>query len=323
MRPISRRKPGTNITRLIVINGFKTGLDIAPAGSITLPLDITTNLPTVHQDYNSLYYAVDQKEGIVSIKVRDKNDQQLRLTTITLDYLRVLRYTVNRSIVFKDNKWVIEDLSFYNLDETGGNLPDINTDEVALIWANHIVNGDSNRLNIKPSAGQMTNPSSSEVGAEILLMQGAQAQLSLANMELGSARSALDQANVTIDNFIQRAWDFLEANFSHLEAPAKRNMLRQFGVIYITTGIPNRLTFLVKNTSGNALPEATATIEQSGSEAIANNEGRVDIQTNVLGPITIVVQYPGKQKARIEFTIPDDAEEQTFTLPDVILEDNV
>ena len=76
--------------------------------------------------------------------------------------------------------------------------------------------------------------------------------------------------------------------------------------------------------SGDTLaPVALVYLEQSGAEATANEDGRVLISTNLVGPILLTLQYPGKQKTEVSFEIPEDAEDQTFELPDAVMEDNV
>jgi len=161
------------------------------------------------------------------------------------------------------------------------------------------------------------------VSAQLVIAEASRDEVAAKNQELAQARNQVNLVNPQVDVFIKRAWDFLEANFSSMEAPARRNVLRQFGVVFITRGIPNNLTFTVKDTAGNTLAGTLAFIEQSGAEASANEDGRVLLTTNVVGPIIIVLQYPGKQKQEVTFEIPEDAEDQTFELPDVVMQDNV
>ena len=323
MTVISRALPQSNSGRRNALNNLKSGIDGAPAGTVVLPPDVTTDLPLLRTGYNTKSLAVETAEAIALQFISYKNRDFLCLSTVTLDFLKVVRITVNRSLVFGNGVWEQSDLNYYNLDETGYNLPTLRTEEEIRTWAESVINGESSRLIAKPTASGMTNPLASEVSAQLVIAEASRDEVAAKNQELAQARNQVNLVNPQVDVFIKRAWDFLEANFSSMEAPARRNVLRQFGVVFITRGIPNNLTFTVKDTAGNTLAGTLAFIEQSGAEASANEDGRVLLTTNVVGPIIIVLQYPGKQKQEVTFEIPEDAEDQTFELPDVVMQDNV
>jgi len=323
MSVISRLLPNSNVSRQNALANLEIGIDGAPVGTVVLPADVTTDLPLLKGNYSIKYLAVEGAEGASLLFIGYRKKEFIRLSTVTLDFLKVVRISVNRSVVFGNGSYEEADLNFYNLDETGNNLPVIYTDEDAMNWANSVVNGEIARLAANPASSGMTNPLSTEVAAQKALLVTARTNVSVKNQLLSEARAVLNLLNPTVDIFIKRAWDFLEANFSYMEAPAKRSRLREFGVVYISRGAPNMLTFLVKDINNLPLAEAVAVVEESGGDATANVEGRILITTQLVGLVHIVIQYPGKQKNRIEFEISEDAEDQTFTLPDVILEDNI
>lgn len=317
MSAITRRLPNSNISRLAAINGFKLAIDNLPAGTITLPADITTNLPTVHTNYNAGYNAVTAAEADFSIKTADKTAAAFKLRIITSDFLKVLRITVDRSVSFEDGLWDAADTSYYNLDETGGNLPDMRSDENLSYWANEVITGEAARKAAKPTAPDMSNPAAAEVTALYTPLQTALGLVVVSASALSTARNNLNTHNPAIDQFITRAWNFLDANYGNLEESAKRNMLRQFGVVYTTTGNPNTFTFIVKDDAGATLEGAKAVLIESGAEAFANEDGRVNLETNTVGPVQLLISYPGKQNRTALYTIPDTDHGQTYDLGEI------
>ena len=319
MGDITRRLPNSNITRLSAIRELKLSIDALPVGTVTLPPDMITNLPMVVTTYSNAYDTVTSGEAELSLRVATKGGHFLRLKTATIDFLKVLRITIDRSLVMEDGQWAAADTSYYNLDETGGNLPDIRTDEKLQYWANEVVNGEAARKAAKPAAPDMSNPSAMQVSALITPFQGAMSAVVIATNALTTARNNLHLLNPDVDAFIVRAWDFLEANYSNLDNSAKRNMLRQFGVTYVSNGTPNTITLLVKDATAAPLEGAKMVVIESGAEAFANEEGRISLQTASVGALQLLLSYPGKTNQTIPLTIPDTAEGETFNLPDVVM----
>ena len=321
MSTISRRMPNSNISYLAAINALKLAIDNLPPGTITLPADITTDLPLIHTAYNQKYNLVTTAEAEFSIKTGLKNKAAFKLKTITIDFLKVLRITVDRSVSFEDGIWAAADISYYNLDETGGNLPDIRSDEKIIYWANEVVTGDAARKAAAASSPDMVNPTAAEVAALYTPMQTAMGAVILSASFLSSARNNLNSHSTDVAQFITRAWDFLDANYGNLEESAKRNILRQYGVTYTSTGTPNTFTFIVKDAAGTNLEGAKIVLIQSGAEAFTNEDGRVTLETNSVGPVKLLISYPGKQNHTALYTIPDTDHGQTYDLGTITLAD--
>lgn len=319
MAAISRRLPQSNIARLTAIRSLKLAVDSLPPAAITLPPDVITSLPQALSEYTNVYDTIIPLEAALNEKIAIKNNALLRIKTFTVDFIKVLRITVDRSVLFADGQYAETDTDYYNLDETGGNLPNLRNEELIIQWANNMVNGEAARKAAKPGAPDMANPSAADINAATPPFTAALGQIVAATNLLTNARNKINTTNPDADRFILRAWDFLEANYSNLEDSAKRNILRQFGVTYVSNGTPNTITFLVKNTEGAALEGAKTVIGETGSETFANAEGRINIETQFLGNLNLLVSYPGKTTQTIPLTIPDTAEGQTFNLPDVVL----
>jgi hypothetical protein len=314
MSTISRRLPISNIARLKAINTFKTAYDATPSGTFTFPADVVTDLPVIQGNYQTNYYAVDTKESAVLQAIEGRKGFFGKLNLSVNHFLQVVRLTILRSVLFEDGNWQLSDENYYNLDSTGGNLPDINTEEDALIWANHVVQGEADRKVAKPAAPDMVNPTAAFVGTQIGPLQTAIGLVAAKTLELTTTRNQLNGLSVEADAFILKVWNFLDANTSGLEDSTRRNLLRQYGVVYISTGIPNIITAHLTKPDGTPLQGAEATIEQTGGSATSNSDGLVQISTNALGTLNVIVKFPGYAQLSASVTIPDNAEEQTFNL---------
>ncbi len=314
MSTITRRLPYTNIARLKAINTFKTAYDATPPGTLTLPADIITNLPLMQSDYSTKYYNVEAKEAALTLAQSLEGEDADKLGLIVNHFLQVMRFTVTRSVAFEDGNWAENDIDYYNLDETGGNMPDINTVEDILVWAGHVVNGEAARKTDKPAAPDMTNPTSLEVNALIAPVTARTGAVVAATVALTASRSQLEEQNQDADKFILSSWNFMEANLTSLDAAARRNVLRQYGVVFISTGIPNIIKAHVKHPNGTYLEGAVATIEQTGATATSNSDGLFEISSTALGTLSILITFPGLSNKAVTLLVPDDAEEQVFDL---------
>lgn len=319
---ITRRLPNSNISRFRALKRLFRALGF-PASAGVLSPDVATIITDAEPIYTAAFNLVDEKEAEWLRLVDLQTKPYAKLGVFVSHFIQVLKLTIKRAIIDEQGDWLDSDLSFYNLDSTGGNLPDLRAQEAIREWAQFLITGETNRLASRPTAVAMSNPAITDVQMRLNNLVLLSNSTSNAALALTTERGNLDRFNRDADAIILRAWNFLDAHYSNLEDSLKRTALRQWGVVFISEGKPNVISFIVKNIAGEVLQGAVGIIEETGSEDIANEDGRVELNTTVLGPISIVVQYPGKQKARIEYTIPDDAEEQTFTLPDVILEDNV
>jgi len=319
---ITRRLPNSHISRFRALKRLFTALGFPSSAGVLSP-NVAADVTEFQPIYTVAYLLVDLKEAEWMRLVDLQTKPYAKLGVFVSHFIQVLKLTIKRAIIDEEGDWLHSDMAFYNLDSTGGNLPDLRAQEAIRDWAQFLIAGEADRLASRPTAVAMTNPAITDLQtrySNVLLHSNATSDAALA---LVAERGNLDRKNMNADEVILRTWNFLDAHYSNLEDSLKRTALRQWGVVFVSQGNPNIITFLVKNTAGEVLAGATAIIEESGSEDIANEDGRIELNTTVLGPITIVAQFPGKQKTRVEYSIPDDAENQTLTLPDVVLEDNV
>jgi len=291
-----------------------------PAGTITMPPGIVADLPVVNLAYNNKYHQVNLDETTLALAIEVKNIAGGKVRLLVNNFLQVLRITVVRSVALNDGDWQANDVDYYNLDETGGNLPDISTDEDALEWANIIVQGEADRIAAKPTAPPMTNPTAAQVNAFIAPFETAIDAVSAANTAITNSRSDLVDYNITADAFILEVWNYLDANTSKLSDSARRNILRTYGVVFISLGTPNIIKAHVKRASDNSnLIGAIATIQETGATVTANADGLIEISSTALGPLTVLFTFPGLADQTLPVTIPDDAEGQTFDLGTVVM----
>lgn len=306
--------PQSNITRQRALSNFSDALQAIGSGTVSLPPDVIADLPGLVLNYGSEYQAVDNNEAGTTAAIATKNTAVGRLRLVVLDFLKVLRLSINRSVVLGDGQFRATDGTFYNLDSTGGDLPLLLTDDEVEEWANSIVAGEANRLNTYPTSPAMTNPDVALVSTLLTAYQAAKSAATLADHNLSLARNKLNNRNPTVDAFIRRAWDFLEANFSHMEPPARRDVLRGFGVVYVSQGQPNTITYVLKDENNQPLVGAKAVLAETGAEAVSNPEGRLEMATNAVGTVHIENNFADRPKLILTTTIAEDLQGATIDL---------
>lgn len=291
---------------------------MAPGTSFLLPA-IATKLIDVKPIYKQFVQERDNLDALWKAKAKTKTDQIGITEMFVRDFFKVLKITINRSVKLNNGQWATDDINFYNLDETGGNLPENLTEIEVLAWAEKITVGEANRILAKPTAPAMVNPSAAEVTAEAVVAQPLVAASSQAQAALADKRRDIDEANPEIDLLMDSVWSLVQIHYQKSPKETQREMLRNWGAIYAGVGEPNTLTVLVKDSAGAPLEGADMVLLETEGTATANPEGRVNLQTKVVGNITLRFSYPGKDDLDVPATIADDAEGTTIDLGTVTL----
>jgi len=314
------KQPLRSVTgRLIaLIKAFGMQTTLPPGTTILLP-DVATKLIDAMPIYDQLVQDRDNLDAIWK-DIAGKKAQEIGVTEMfVIDFFKVLKITINRSVKLNNGQWAASDINFYNLDETGGNIPVDMTESEVLVWAEKIKDGEANRLLAKPTAPAMTNPTAADVTlvadeAKPWISQSSQAQSLLTGK-----RAEINEANLGLDSLLESVWGFVQIHYQMVPKETQREMLRNWGVMYAGVGEPNTLTVLVKDSAGAPLEGADMVLLETDGSATANPEGRANLQTRVVGNITLRFSYPGKDNLDLPVTIADDAEGTTIDLGTIVL----
>ena len=286
---------------------------------ILLP-NVATQLIDAMPIYDQLVAERDYRDAIWKDTAGKKTALIAKTELFVIDFFKVLKITINRSVKLNNGQWAASDINFYNLDETGGNIPDDMTESEALMWAEKIKDGEAALLLAKPTALAMTNPTAAEVTTAADEAKPYIAQTSQAQAQLNNTREELNEANVQLDALLETVWSYVEARYKTQPIETQREMLRNWGVVYATVGTPNTLTLLVKDSAGAPLEGADVVLLESDGTTSSNPEGRANLETRVVGAVTLRISFPGKANKDVASTIPDDAEGTTIDLGIVILD---
>jgi hypothetical protein len=291
-----------------------------PAGEVILLPNVVTQLNDATPIYDQLVVDRDNLEALWKQQAGNKTNKFFITELYVIDFFKVLKITINRSVKLADGKWEASDINFYNLDETGGIIPDDMTEADVLLWAKKIKDGEANRLLAKPTAPAMVNPSAAEVTAAADVAKPLIELTSNALDLLNAKRAQLKEANVQVDLILKTVWTSVESRYAAYDADTLRDTLRGWGVVYGTVGEANTLTALVKDSAGEPLEGASVVLLETEGTTTANPEGRVSLETRTVGNITLRFSYPGKADKDVPVTIDDEAEGTTIDLGIVVLE---
>lgn len=291
-----------------------------PAGEVVLLPNVVTQLNDATPIYDQLAKDVVLLETTWKDVARDKTKKIGVTEMYVTDFFKVLKITVNRSVKLADGKYSEGDISYYDLDETGGLIPVDMTEAQVLEWAEKIKTGEANRLLAKPTAPAMVNPSAAEVTAAADVAKPTPTLTSNALDQLNAKRAEVNDANAQVDLILKTVWTSVESRYAAYDADTLRDTLRGWGVVYGTVGEPNTLTALVKDSAGEPLEGADMVLLETEGTTTANPEGRVSLETRTVGNVTLRFSYPGKEDKDVPVTIDDEAEGTTIDLGIVVLE---
>lgn len=311
MANLTRKLPGTDISRQRALNTAKNKNDITTPGTGPLTANTETRLNAMNGNYNSaLTDRANAKAGqTANTPVKDAAIENLRM--YVSHFIQVFNLGVRRSV------YVAAHRSFYQLNVNSEALPNMEDEDDVLLWANRLVTGDAQR--ILAGGAAMANPSI----AQVTTVQTATVTIfnahSLLSEALDTAEEALAALNDDTDSLIKRVWDEVETFFGEEEPSSKRENARRWGVIYVTSGAPATLTGLVKE-AGVGRPNTEVLLVETGLTAITNAEGRYSMQTNFTGNCVLAVHGgpPDNPTGNVDVTIPEHADAITINVDDIL-----
>jgi len=307
---ITRRLPQSNLARQKALNQAKEKQSTVPPGSEVLRATTVTTLSSQTPVYNNALQDVAVAQSNLSGNTADKDPKMEDSRMFTSQFIQVFNFGVRRK------KYPANHRAHYQLAVDSEAVPNLDAEADVLLWGQRIVDGDVTRL--AAGGAPMTNPDAAEVDAkQDAALAAFNLQSTLADA-LDAKQELVDDLNVDADTLIKRVWDEVESFYNDEAPDSKRANAREWGVVYITEGVTNTVTGLVKNTGGVPQPGADVVIVQSGADTVTNPEGRYSQPTNLTGTITIRVTL-GTLKGETTVVIPENAEGQTINVGDIVV----
>jgi len=293
----ARKLPNSNISRKKAMNALvkKNNSVVAPLTSALTAATIT-RLNIDNTNFNAAYAAVTAAKA-ARIKARDA----AVTSRVSLhDYIGVYFKTMNSNIVLDTMPNTAR--SYYGLSISNKKLPLVDTDERLLFWSNEILTGDAAR--VLAGGVAMANPTIAEFTAIFVATDIVLETLSTAKTALSTAQTALNGLRTEADSLILQGWNEVETTFSGLEASAKRTAAREWGVKYISIGLPAVVTGIITDSvTGLPLAKVKVHIGGSNTKVLTDEFGRYSINTNLYGDLELITTLKDYDEGITDFSM--------------------
>jgi len=283
MGTISRRLPQSKKTRNQALRQAKDKKDSNPPSGNILTAATTTRLDAIEPAYKAAMEEVAQKEFGLKIQTGIKNLAYVLLQKNT----RVFIKSFNNGIEL--GNYNANGLVAYQLP-TGGTLPKFTSEQELLEVGAKLIAGDAVRASAGGAAMMLPN-----IADYTTIYDDFKIQLAIQSNkkdELDTAQEVVDALNDEADAVIKKVWDEVETYYNEEVKESQRANAREWGVVYITTGIkPSIISGTMLNAVTNLpLPQsANPEVYMEGPDLTAsvNADGSYSIETTYLGTSNI------------------------------------
>jgi hypothetical protein len=281
MSYITRQLPETSEDRQKALHlAENKRLSIPPAKN-PLTAGTTSRLTAILADYNTKNQAIANAKLAYSSGTPQKDTAGNTLRTFISHFIQVFNLGVARG------KYPAAHRSAYELPIDSAALPELTSDSDLLLWGSRIVTGDANRLVAGGLA--MTNPDAAEVDAAKGIFHTLFTDQSNRKDALDNAQETLEAILDEADKVIRKIWDELEAHYNEETDESRRENMREWGVIYVTTGKQKTMSGII---TYNGAPSAGLFVRfKSGKKsAEVNAAGSYSISTRLMNNQKVVVE---------------------------------
>lgn len=313
MSSISRNLPETIEDRWEAIALARNKRDSLLPGTNPLSAATNTRLDNIWTDMNTKRTTLVTAKAAYSNNTVAKNTAGTALRLLDSHFIQVFNFGVTRG------KYPKADRSFYTLPVEDSPLPDLKKDTDALKWANYIVEGDA----LRTAAGglPMSNPDIVEMNTAKSAFSTLFTNQSTLKDALDNAQEALEAIEPEADKVIRKIWDELEAFYNEETDESRRENMREWGVVYVTTGNPKVLSGTV---TYNGAPGVGLVVrfKRGKNKTTANAAGAYSLNTSLMGDYKIVIEKLDEfdevvKRWEFEITLPESGDRtENFTVND-------
>ena len=292
----SRHIPNSNIGRQKALNAMvaKNNSFIAPAVSALTPATII-RLNIDNTNYNNAMSAVTVAEGVCSRAMELVITNRALLHDNVMAFVRSLDSCISLGTMPKAAR------ADYGLNTTNKKFPIINTDVKLLLWAQKIIDGDATRVTAGGIA--MTYPTIIAFNLVFNATKTALTALNSANSVLVEKQHAVTALQTETDSIILHGWNEVETHYSDLDASAKRNASRLYGVKYISVGSTAVVSGIVTDSvTGLPLPNVKVRISGGSNKTLTDDLGKFTLNTNLYGDLELLTDLVAYTEGITDFT---------------------
>lgn len=281
MSYISRYLPETSEDRQKALHLAENKRLSIPAAQNPLTANTTLRLTAILADYNTKTQAIVNARLAYSSGTPQKDGAGNTLRTFISHFIQVFNLGVARG------KYPAAHRSAYELPIDSAALPELTSDSDLLLWANRIVTGDATRL---ANGGlPMTNPDAAEVDAAKGIFNALFTNQSNLKDALDNAQEALDGILDEADKVIRKVWDELETHYNEETDESRRENMREWGVVYVTTGNEKTMSGTITY-NGNPGAGLYVRFKSGKKSAQANATGNYSITTRLMENQKVIIE---------------------------------
>ena len=252
---ISRKLPSTNISRQFAMTAAKSKKDSTPTGGNLLSADTTIRLESDSVNYNTLMAAVTVAQTLQGTDSKKVDTQRVQLHNYISGYFGTLNNGIHLGLIPRSNR------AMYGIDINNDRIPDLGTDAQLMNWGQQVIDGDARRITAGGIA--MAYPTMVEFTAVFTPAKLAITAISNSKTALINAQKAVNDVNAATDKTIVRVWDEIETSLSDYETAAMRSSAREWGVKYVSQGLPAIITGICLD-SVSGLPVGNVVLHLDG-----------------------------------------------------------
>ncbi len=288
---VVRRLPNTDAGRALALDRAAIKLSITAPADIVLTAQSQTRLAAIRPTFNTNLVLRGQALGNQTVATPGKDSARRVAALFISHYVQ----GCDKAAMRGETGFFKADRSYFQLDGTNFDIPDLENDNEVLLWGPRIIDGDALRI----AAGKpvMPFPAIADVTAKYNLFSTAFGDYSLLKTAYDNAQEAISNMREDVDSLILRMWNETEAAYSEEAPSSKRRNARDWGVVYVlvagTVPTPDDFSIMGKVTiavPGSPVPVAdvTVTVLETGDTVLSQSNG--DYLVSRLNPGTYTLQ---------------------------------
>jgi len=296
---ITRVLSDSNISRQKTSNTMvkKNNSIVAPDKSALTP-DTIERLNTDDDNYNKAIAAVTTAKASRNA-AKNVADTKRELLD---DNIGGFFNTINNNI--KLHSMTVDARAFYGLSTGNKKSPIVNTDIKRELWGKRIIDGDAQRVAAGGSA--MANPTILQFKAIFDGYNTVITGLSTLKTNVQKEIAAVNVLNKEMDSMLLHATNEIETTYSELASPAMRAAAREYGVRYVSVGLPIVVSgTIISKATGLPLPKVKVHIGGGRKFALSGIDGKYSLNTTLYGDLELYADLTDFTENMTSITLAD------------------
>ncbi len=220
-----RRLPTTDKARLRALEAALAVASDRDAGKLAFSKHTLFELKNVKSNFENhlVHHELDLKiESEKNVKYKAAFD---KARIYVSHFIQVLFMNIDREEL-KDDV-----LSFYDLQDTGGKIPSLVSEQEVMEWGRKIIQGEKKRM--QKGGSPIYNPSIALV--KIKVEDFNEIAVFQQNLKRNTLRSyeKLQQLRKSTNDFISKLWNEIEENLGNYPDKNRRQYAQEYGIVYV------------------------------------------------------------------------------------------